>query len=143
MSDLERLKSIVLENGMEERVHFLGHVSYEDLPRWYNTCDVFAMPNRNIQGDNEGFGLVFLEAASSGKPALAGIDGGTASAVVDGETGLRVAGDSLDSVVEALYQILSDREGARRMGETARQRILRNFTHKRRVNELRKLAFDS
>ena len=71
-------------------VHFLSHVSYEALPRWYNACNVFAMPNRDIDGDTEGFGLEFLEVAASGKPAIAGKAGGTGSAVVDGETGLRV-----------------------------------------------------
>ena len=96
------------EFGVADRVHLLGHVSYEDLPRWYAACDLFAMPNRDIDGDTEGFGLVFLEAASAGKPALAGTAGGTASAVVDGVTGLRVDGEQVEAIAQALARLLSD-----------------------------------
>jgi phosphatidylinositol alpha-1,6-mannosyltransferase len=134
---LERLAS---ELGVSGRVHLLGHVAYEDLPRWYAACDVFAMPNRDIDGDTEGFGLVFLEAASSGKPALAGLAGGTGSAVIDGVTGLRVDGEQLDAVVAGLARLLAHAEEAQRMGFNARRRVLENFTHERRVDELRKLA---
>jgi phosphatidylinositol alpha-1,6-mannosyltransferase len=125
---------------MTDRVHFLGHVSYEDLPRWYNACDVFVMPNRDINGDTEGFGLVFLEAAASGKPAIAGIAGGTGSAVVHGETGLRVDGESVPDIATAMLRLLSDTDEAERLGDNARQRVLANFIHKRRVDQLRQLV---
>jgi len=138
--DLERLRDLAAETGVAARVHFLGHVSYEDLPRWYNACDVFAMPNREVNGDTEGFGLVFLEAAASGKPAVAGMAGGTGSAVVDGATGLRVAGENDEAVAQALLQILQQPETAAAMGRRARQRVLEHFTHERRIEELRALA---
>lgn len=138
--DLDYLKELARESRVERRVHFLGHVSYEDLPRWYNACDMFAMPNRDINGDTEGFGLVFLEVASSGKPAVAGNAGGTGSAVVDGVTGLRVDGEKIDEIATAISQLLKDQAESTRMGCAARQRVLENFTHERRVNQLRNLA---
>jgi len=138
--DLDRLQKLSRETGMEERVHFLGHVSYEDLPRWYNTCDLFAMPNRDIDGDTEGFGLVYLEASASGKPAIAGKAGGTGSAVVDGETGLRVDGEDVEQIAEALVYLLEKTDEAERMGRFARLRVLSDFTHQRRVGQLRELA---
>ena len=52
------------------------------------------MPNRDINGDTEGFGMVFIEAAACGKPSVAGLAGGTAAAVIDGVTGMRVDGTS-------------------------------------------------
>lgn len=139
-SDLERLRGLASEFGVEARVHFLGHVSYEDLPRWYSASDLFAMPNRDINGDTEGFGLVFLEAAATGKPAIAGRAGGTGSAVVDGETGLRVDGEEVEEIIKALVDILKTPKVAENMGKNARQRVLSNFTHERRVEQLRKLA---
>ena len=138
--DLDRLQQLARDHGMTDRVHFLGHVSYEDLPRWYNACDVFVMPNRDINGDTEGFGLVFLEAAASGKPAIAGIAGGTGSAVVHGETGLRVDGESVPEIAKAMLRLLSDADEAERLGDNARQRVLANFIHKRRVDQLRQLV---
>ena len=106
--DLEYLQGLARELDVAHRVHFLGHVSYEDLPRWYNACDLFAMPNRDIDGDSEGFGLVFLEAAASGKPSVAGTAGGTGSAVVDGETGLRVDGENAIEIAQALQHLLPE-----------------------------------
>jgi phosphatidylinositol alpha-1,6-mannosyltransferase len=138
--DLEYLQNLASEHGVADRVHLLGHVSYEDLPRWYNACDAFVMPNRDINGDTEGFGLVFLEAAASGKPVIAGIAGGTGSAVVDGETGLRVNGEQGDEIVQALTRLLCNPEEAAAMGRKARLRVIDNFTHVRRVDQLRELV---
>jgi len=75
--DYDYLFDLARKHGVADRVHLLGHVSADDLPRWYNACDVFIMPNREINGDTEGFGMVFLEAAACGKPAIAGQAGGT------------------------------------------------------------------
>jgi phosphatidylinositol alpha-1,6-mannosyltransferase len=111
-----------------DRVHLLGHVAPEDLPRWLNAADVFAMPNREIDGDNEGFGMVFLEAAACGKPVLAGRDGGTGSAVVDGVTGLRVDGKSEQAVVDGLARLLSDAALAERMAQAALARAREAFS---------------
>lgn len=133
----EALQHLAQELNVAERVHFLGHVSYDDLPRWYNNCDLFAMPNRDINGDNEGFGLVFLEAASSGKPAIAGLAGGTGSAVVDGETGLRVEGESIPEIAKGISFLLRNPEKAQEMGDKARARVLNNFTHIRRIKQIR------
>jgi phosphatidyl-myo-inositol dimannoside synthase len=138
--DWEYLQRLAGELGVSDRVHLLGHVSYDDLPRWYAACDVFAMPNRDIDGDTEGFGLVFLEAACAGKPAVAGTAGGTDSAVVDGVTGLRVDGERLEAIAQALTGLLSDVATAEQMGLNGRTRVLENFTHQRRVGELRELA---
>jgi phosphatidylinositol alpha-1,6-mannosyltransferase len=138
--DREYLQRLAAELGVADRVHLLGHVGYDDLPRWYAACDLFAMPNRDIDGDTEGFGLVFLEAASAGKPAVAGTAGGTGSAVVDGVTGLRVDGEQLDGITRALARLLADPAEAARMGLNGRLRVLDNFTHQRRVDQLRELA---
>ena len=138
--EIDYLQELAREVGVADRVHFLGHVSYADLPRWYNACDLFAMPNRDIDGDSEGFGLVFLEAAASGKPSIAGVAGGTGSAVIDGVTGLRVDGENVADIAAALGRLLNDPEESARMGQAARQRVLENFIHKRRVDQLRDLA---
>jgi len=98
------------------------------------------MPNRDINGDTEGFGLVFLEAASASTPAVAGKAGGTGSAVVDGVTGLLVDGDDLEAIASALARILSNPAEAAQMGRNGRERVLAFFTHQRRVDQLRELA---
>ena len=134
------LQRLALELGVAERLHLLGHVDPADLPRWYNACDLFAMPNRDIEGDTEGFGIVYLEANACGKPAIAGRAGGTGSAVEDGSNGLRVDGDDVRAVEQGIARLLRDAEESRRMGATARQRILGGFTPERRVDLIRQLV---
>jgi phosphatidylinositol alpha-1,6-mannosyltransferase len=126
--DWERLRALAAEQGVSERVHFLGHVAPEELPRWYNAADVAAMPNREIDGDTEGFGMVFLEAAACGKPAVAGLAGGTASAVIDGVTGLRVDGASTLAVADAISRLLCDANLARELGDRGHARAIDQFS---------------
>ena len=125
------LKAQAAALDLAERTHFLGHVSPEDLPRWYNACDVFAMPNREVDGDTEGFGMVFLEAGACGKPCVAGRAGGTGSAVVENLTGLRVDGTSVVEIANALALVLSDPALARAMGEAAHRRAVSNHAWQR------------
>lgn len=120
-------------------VHFLGHVAQEELPRWYNAADVVAMPNREIDGDTEGFGMVFVEAAACAKPTVAGLSGGTAAAVVDGTTGLRIDGASVEAVSGALGCLLQDPILAQRLGENGRARVLRHFSWQRVAEKTREL----
>ena len=129
--DQNYLLDLAREYGVADRVHLLGHVSADDLPRWYNACDVFAMPNREINGDTEGFGMVFIEAAACGKPAIAGQAGGTASAVVDEITGLRVDGTTIKSVTDGLRRVLQDGILADKLGRTGLQRVEREFAWER------------
>lgn len=141
--DWDYLERIAGELCVRDRLHLLGHVAPDDLPRWYNTCTLFAMPNRDIEGDTEGFGIVYLEANACAKPAVAGLTGGTGSAVQDGVNGLRVNGDSVAAVEEGVARLLQDPALARRLGEAGRERILQGFTPERRVELIQRLVASS
>lgn len=125
--DYDYLFDLAHKHGVADRVHLLGHVSDDDLPRWYNACDVFIMPNREINGDTEGFGMVFIEAAACGKPAIAGQAGGTGAAVVDGVTGFRVDGTDTIAVTIALQRILENTQYAQQIGNLALTRAISQF----------------
>jgi len=137
--DKAYLEDIAAKLKMTKRVHFLGHVSSDDLPRWYNACSVFAMPNREINGDTEGFGMVFLEAGACGKPVIAGEVGGTGSAVIENETGFRINGEDPSEVYQALYQILSSGELNTKLGENAHLRVLDMFSWEKVAKKTRAL----
>jgi phosphatidylinositol alpha-1,6-mannosyltransferase len=140
--DWDYLQAIAGELGVSDRLHLLGHVGAEDLPRWYNACDVFAMPNRDINGDTEGFGLVFLEAGACGKPVIAGRAGGTGSAVVEGVTGLRVDGETVADVEAALARLLSNPQEAQAMGQASRERTASRFTSDQRAELIHQLILN-
>ena len=129
--DRDRLARRADRAGLGERFHRLGRVPDEDLPALYATADVFAMCCRERwRGlEAEGFGIVFLEAAASGVPAVAGRSGGAEEAVEDGITGLVV--DPLDAgaVAGALDRLLTDPAVRKTMGAAARARAETAFAY--------------
>ena len=127
--DRGRLERIADDTHAPAR--FLGRVEDDDLPDVYGAADVFAMLCRNrwLGLEQEGFGIVFLEAAATGVPQLAGGSGGAAEAVQDGTTGLVIdPPDDVDAVARALTRLLDDDDLRRRMGQAARARTVENFS---------------
>jgi phosphatidyl-myo-inositol dimannoside synthase len=132
--DEGRLRSLAAE--LEAPVRFLGRVPNDDLPRVYGCADVFAMLCRNRWGglEQEGFGIVFVEAAACGVPQVAGDSGGAAEAVADGETGFVIRhpdrdATAVDDAVAAFTRLLADDELRRRMGEASRRRAEVEFSY--------------
>ncbi|HRC46214.1 MAG: glycosyltransferase family 4 protein [Ilumatobacteraceae bacterium] len=128
--DEQRLRG--LATSLDAPVRFLGRVSNDDLPRLYGCADAYAMLCRNRWGglEQEGFGIVFLEAAACGVPQIAGDSGGAAEAVDHGVTGLVVRHpDDPREVAAAIEALLDDPAQARRMGAAGRERAVREFSY--------------
>jgi phosphatidyl-myo-inositol dimannoside synthase len=128
--DEQRLKRLAAD--LAAPVRFLGRVPNDDLPRLYGCADVFTMLCRNRWGglEQEGFGIVFVEAAACGVPQVAGDSGGAADAVADGETGLVVRRpDDVGEAVAALRRLLDDDAERERMGQAARRRAEAEFSY--------------
>ncbi|HUE08635.1 MAG TPA: glycosyltransferase family 4 protein [Acidimicrobiales bacterium] len=111
-------------------VRVLGRVSDDDRAALLGAADLFVMACRNRWAglEQEGFGIVFLEAAAFGVPQIAGDSGGAPEAVLDGETGL-VVEDPSDpgAVAGAIRTLLADPPLRRRMGRAARTRVQETF----------------
>ncbi|MFC9391869.1 glycosyltransferase family 4 protein [Streptomyces sp. NPDC057027] len=117
--DLHRLAA---ETGVAGSVRFTGAVPWSELPAHYGAGDVFAMPCRTRRGglDVEGLGIVYLEASATGLPVVAGDSGGAPDAVLDGETGWVVRGESAEETADRVATLLLDPELRARMGERGR-----------------------
>lgn len=128
--DRRRLDRLVARTGAP--VRRLGRVPDDDLPALYGAADVFAMLCRNRWAglEQEGFGIVFLEAAACAVPQVAGASGGAAEAVVHGRTGLVVDRPAdVGAVADALGRLLSDRGRRAEMGRVGRARCERELSH--------------
>jgi phosphatidylinositol alpha-1,6-mannosyltransferase len=124
----KRLERLAARSPADVRV--LGRVSDEERADLLGAADVFVMACRNRWAglEQEGFGIVFLEAAAAGVPQVAGGSGGAAEAVLDGTTGLVVADPSdPGAVAEAIRALLADPARRRRMGRAARSRVQESF----------------
>ncbi|MGH9050285.1 MAG: glycosyltransferase, partial [Acidimicrobiia bacterium] len=140
--DRRRLETRARRLGLAARARFLGRVADDLLPDLYGCADVFAMPCRDRWAglEAEGFGIVFLEAAACGVPAVAGRSGGAHEAVADGETGIVVAPRDVGALRGALAALLHDPERQRHLGEAARRRAVRNFSYDHLVERLLPVA---
>ena len=128
--DAKRLQKLIDKLGAPVRM--LGRVSDEQLPRLYGCADVSAMLCRSRWGglEQEGFGIVFSEAAACGVPQIAGKSGGAADAVLDGLTGKVVQNPSdIDQVSNTVSQLLNDAFLRSLMSVASRERALSTFDY--------------
>lgn len=121
------LRQLAAQTGLKN-VIFLGEVSEADKWLWLNRCDIFIMPAREIAGDFEGFGIVYLEANLCSRPVIAGRSGGVPDAVAHETSGLLVNPDSIEDIQRAIMRLLGDPELARRLGAQGRERAIRDFS---------------
>lgn len=110
----------------------LRHVGYTSEPeRYMASTDIICLPSYR-----EGFGMVVVEAAAAGLPAVASRIYGITDAIVDGETGLLHPPGSVAGIEQALERLIADPELRGAMGMAARGRVLRDFSQEQITGEL-------
>jgi len=127
------LEALTQSLNVTDHVQFLGERPEGSLLTCMQQCDLFALPNVEVNGDFEGFGMVLVEAQACGKPVIAGRSGGTAEALRDGETGRLVNCEDTSALGDTIIELL-DGECARQargfaggMGEAGRRRVEKHF----------------
>lgn len=128
--DRDRLQRLIDELGAPVRL--LGRVGDADLPALYGCADAFMMLCRNRWGglEQEGFGIVFAEAAACAVPQIAGDSGGAAEAVSDGQTGYVMSDPrDVEAVAERLRHLLGDTSKRNAMAMASRARAVREFDY--------------
>jgi phosphatidyl-myo-inositol dimannoside synthase len=129
--DLDRLRKIAARHS-EVDVRFLGRLNDDELADLYRVGDLFVMLCRNRWAglEQEGFGIVFLEAAASGLAQVAGLSGGSHEAVIDGVTGVVVERPkNVRAAAEAIGALLRDPDRRTAMGKASRERALAQCTY--------------
>ena len=128
--DRARLERIARE--LMSPTTFLGRVSDDDLPKLYGCADINAMLCRSrwMGLEQEGFGIVFAEAAACGVPQIAGRSGGASDAVDHDITGLIVEDPTrVDDVVSSLRRLLVDKSQLLKMSQASRLRAENLFDY--------------
>jgi glycosyltransferase involved in cell wall biosynthesis len=129
-----RLRALVASLSLGGTVRFLGRQSRSQVAHAMRRCTLFALPSRY-----EGLGCVYLEAMSSGKPVVACRGQGIEEVIQVGTNGFLVDPGDLPSLTGALEALLENLDLRRRMGDAARQTILRGFTLAHQAGQLAEL----
>jgi phosphatidylinositol alpha-mannosyltransferase len=99
-------------------VIFAGYVPYGELPQYYKTADIVCFPNIGW----ESFGIVLLEAMSTGKPIVASAIDGFTSVLTDGVEGIAVPPRNVDKLAEAMLKLIKDKNLRQEMGARGKPR---------------------
>lgn len=112
----------VAELGLQERVEFMHRPDEATLVGLYQRAAVFALPS-----DEEGLGVVVLEAMACGVPAVCTRSGGPDGIISDGVDGRLVPLEDAPAMASALEGVLSEVGTNRAMGLAARATIERRY----------------
>jgi phosphatidyl-myo-inositol dimannoside synthase len=124
----------------QNNIIFTGEISDQEKWTLLKNCDIFITVSRDIAGDFEGFGIVYLEAALAGKPVIAGNSGGVKDAVVNNETGILINNpEDVNEIIQAIIKLALDVQLRLRTGEQAKKRVINNFNWSDKVNNIYKI----
>lgn len=126
-----RAKAASLPEEVRKKIIFLGELSDQDQWAWLELCDIFIMASKDIGGDFEGFGIVYLEANLAGKPVIAGDSGGVRDAVIDGVNGLLADPEDATAIAASAIKLIQDENLRIELGRQGQRRVVENFTAKK------------
>jgi phosphatidylinositol alpha-1,6-mannosyltransferase len=135
-SQREELRVLANRLGIAEAVHFIGHVGNDDLPAYYNACDVFLYPTLAV----ESFGIAVAEAMACGRPVVASRRGGIRTSIDHPATGLLVPPGQVEALAHATRSLLADPQARQHMGAAARIKSVEALSVSRMVDDFLAVA---
>jgi glycosyltransferase involved in cell wall biosynthesis len=126
--------NIAMSLGLRKNVDFLGFVPEEKLAEYYNRCDAFVLPSAS--SEQEGFGIVLLEAMASGRPVISTHIVGVAEDVRRFNAGRIVRPRDINALAQAIIEILLDEELAQEMGKRGRRLVEEKYTWKKIAKDM-------
>ena len=125
----ENLKFKVESLKLTNEVKFISWMANEDLPKIYNSADVFLYPSIPYEGWEEQFGYSIAEASLCGLPVISTKSGSIDEVLKDGQTGLMVAPNNREELKNAMEKLINDPQLRRKLGENGREYVKNNFSH--------------
>jgi glycosyltransferase involved in cell wall biosynthesis len=111
-----KIRQILMNGGVLDRVHFGGHVTQADLPRWYHMADLYISPS-HVDGSS----VSLMEALASGLPCLVSDIPGNKEWIVDGENGWLFRDGDVDDLAGKILYAIKNRKLFNKIGESARK----------------------
>ena len=133
------LEHLIAQLNLEDHVQLLSEITDKDMIACYQQCDLFILPNRTIDNDIEGFGMVLVEAQACGKAVIAGDSGGTRETMLVGESGLVVDCSEAGNIANAILHLIAQGDLISNLGHTGREHVKTNLDWPVHTIEAKKL----
>jgi glycosyltransferase involved in cell wall biosynthesis len=128
----DELRARVASRGVSDRIVFPGVLGHDDVAEFLAAADVAVVPSvRDDAGNVDGLPNVVMEALSSGTPLVATTAGGIGAVAHDGRNAALVSERDVTGLASALEGLLRSPETRRRLGEQAREDMLREHSWSR------------
>ena len=111
-----RIRQILMNGGVLDRVHFGGQVGQKDLPRWYHMADIYISPS-HVDGSS----VSLMEALACGLPCLVSDIPGNREWIVEGGNGWLFRDGDADDLAEKILHAIKSRRSFKKIGESARK----------------------
>ena len=121
----DEYQQLVSSLNLDDSVKFIGFVPPEELANFYSHGDVFVLPSTSRE--QEGFGIVLLEAMAAGVAVVTTDIVGTARDILENSSGMIVPAGDEAALADAIISILQNKELAQLMGENGRKLVSRNY----------------
>jgi len=126
-----KLKQLVKDLGIEDKVIFTGKISFEDVPKYHNMLSVYVSVS-----NTESFGVAIIEASSCGKPVVVSDAGGLPEIVEDGMTGFVVSSKNPEETAQAIEKFVLDEKLRNKMGQNGRERVKKLYNWDDNVKQM-------
>ncbi len=124
----EELKEQALKLGIRDVVIFPGTIYRDDIPNYFQMCDIFVMPSiRDHMGNVDGLPNVILEAMAAEKPVVATNVGGISLAIKDNVNGIIVEEKNPTELAEAILRLLKSQQLRSKLAKAARKEIVESL----------------
>ena len=120
-----KLKEYIKDLGLGKDVILYGHLSYKELPSFYNLSDIFVLPSIPTDSWQEQFGFVLAEAMTAGKPIITTLTGAIKEVV--GGSAILIPPDDYLSLARTIVSLLGDEIMCKELGQKARQIALARY----------------
>jgi len=124
-SQKQQLINLVEKTGLTQKISFLSHIFYTDLPKYLNCLDILVLPSRTTPNWKEQFGRILIEAMSCGVSVI-GSSSGEIPYVI-GDAGLVFKEGNLNNLIKKISILAKDTELRRQLGKLGRQKVIENY----------------
>ncbi|MBW4474803.1 MAG: glycosyltransferase family 4 protein [Stenomitos rutilans HA7619-LM2] len=121
-SQQSELEAFCQEHGLNDRIRWIGRVSYDKIGNYFKSADIFVFPTME-----DTWGVVTLEAMLLGKPILCSKGAGTSELVAHGENGYVFSPNDSNELADLMQKFLDNPESIEVMGERSQQ-IMAQYT---------------